>query len=43
MRLVRASRVEILGIEPAQADGDPAGLSPMVIRDAASPIDIVIS
>jgi diacylglycerol kinase family enzyme len=41
MRLVRASQVEILDAGPAQADGDPAGAAPMMIRDAAMPIEIV--
>jgi diacylglycerol kinase family enzyme len=43
MRLVRASRVEILGSSaPAQADGDPAGCVPVSVRDAARPIDVVV-
>lgn len=41
MRLVRASQIEVLGAGPAQADGDPAGAAPMMIRDAAMPIEIV--
>ena len=33
--LVRAQRVEILGgDQPAQADGDPAGMTPIAVRDA---------
>jgi diacylglycerol kinase family enzyme len=43
MRLVRASRVEILGSSaPAQADGDPAGCVPVSVRDAAVPIEVVV-
>jgi diacylglycerol kinase family enzyme len=44
LRLVRASRVEILGHgeTPAQADGDPAGEVPISVRDAAAPIEIVV-
>jgi diacylglycerol kinase family enzyme len=41
MRLVRASQIEILGAGPAQADGDPAGAAPIMVRDAAMPIEIV--
>ncbi|MBV9655984.1 MAG: diacylglycerol kinase family lipid kinase [Acetobacteraceae bacterium] len=42
-RLVRASRVEIRGADatPAQADGDPAGVTPIVITDAEKPIEVV--
>jgi diacylglycerol kinase family enzyme len=44
MRLVRASRVEILGSSaPAQADGDPAGCVPVSVRDAAVPIEVVVA
>lgn len=44
LRLVRASRVEILGHGDvlAQADGDPAGEVPITVRDAATPIQIVV-
>ena len=42
LRLVRASRVEILGRAPAQADGDPAGCVPVSIRDALAPISVVV-
>ena len=44
LRLIRASRVEILGQGDilAQADGDPAGEVPITIRDAATPIQIVV-
>ncbi len=38
-----ATSVEILGNGgvPAQADGDPAGATPITIRDAASPIQVI--
>ncbi len=40
-----ASRVEILGngSVPAQADGDPAGATPISVRNAATPIRVVVS
>jgi len=44
MRLLRAMHVEI-GCDsyaPAQADGDPAGAVPLMVRDAATPIAVVI-
>ncbi len=41
MRLLRARRVEIFGDDPAQADGDPAGLAPLMVRDAAGPLAVV--
>ena len=41
MRLLRARRVEIFGGGPAQADGDPAGDAPLLVRDAASPLAVV--
>ena len=39
-----ASQVEILGngSVPAQADGDPAGATPISVRDAAAPIRVVV-
>ena len=46
MRLLRARQVEILDDEsglPAQADGDPAGLAPLVVRDAPAAIEVVTS
>ncbi len=45
LRLLRASHVEILGKGEvmAQADGDPAGVVPVNIRDALGPIQIVIA
>lgn len=42
MRFIRARRVEILGASPAQADGDPAGAAPLLVEDAAAPIEIVV-
>lgn len=44
LSLIRAARVEFLGSAslPAQADGDAAGGTPISIRDAAGPIDIVV-
>lgn len=44
LRIRMASRVEILGngTNYAQADGDPAGATPITIRDAASPIAVVV-
>lgn len=46
LRLVRADRIEILsndgaGTSPAQADGDPAGCTPISIADAAGPVQVV--
>lgn len=40
-----ATNVDILGNGsiPAQADGDPAGMTPISIRNAASPIEVVVS
>lgn len=44
VRLLRASAVEILNSAavPAQADGDPAGATPLSVRDASAPIEIVV-
>jgi hypothetical protein len=43
IRLLRADRVEILSCDvPAQADGDPAGDAPVVIENAATPIQLVV-
>jgi YegS/Rv2252/BmrU family lipid kinase len=44
IRLVHASRVEIACSRciPAQADGDAAGTTPVAIRDATAPIEIII-
>ncbi len=44
LRIQAAATVEIGGWEsvPAQADGDPAGATPITIRDAAGPIRVVI-
>jgi diacylglycerol kinase family enzyme len=43
MRLLTASRIEILGAAgiPAQADGDAAGTTPLIVTDAAAPIEVV--
>ena len=46
VRLVRAHRVEILGGDaaggsPAQADGDPAGRTPVSVSDAPGPVQVV--
>ena len=48
LRLVRAARVEILGDEgartsPAQADGDPAGCTPVRVCDAGGPVEVVVA
>jgi diacylglycerol kinase family enzyme len=43
LRLVRASRIEILGESlPVQADGDPIGYSPLSISDAPSSLRVVV-
>ena len=42
LRLLRAAEVEILGNVPAQADGDPAGAAPILVRDATAPIRVVV-
>ena len=42
LRLVRAGAVEILDAVPVQADGDPAGVSPLRISDVAAPIQVVV-
>lgn len=42
--LVPAHRVDILGGgDPAQADGDPAGRTPLAVRDASGPLPVVIA
>ncbi len=45
LRLVRAARVEILGgddrTSPAQADGDPAGCTPVLVCDAVGSVEVV--
>ncbi len=41
--IVTAGRIEILGsTDPAQADGDPAGTTPMLVHDAAGPLRVVV-
>jgi len=43
VRLLRASEVEIASARvPTQADGDPAGLAPVMVTNAPSPISIVV-
>ena len=42
LEIVTARRIEILGMDPAQADGDPAGRTPMLVRDAAGPLRVVV-
>ncbi len=43
LELVRAARIEILGgTQPAQADGDPAGMTPIAIRDADTALPVVV-
>ena len=43
VRLIRAREVAILGeAVPAQTDGDPAGMAPLTVCDAARSIDVVV-
>jgi YegS/Rv2252/BmrU family lipid kinase len=43
LSLVRAARIELLGRPvPAQADGDPAGHTPLTITDAPAPLQVVV-
>ena len=42
VELVRAERVEIDGTQMAQADGDPAGMTPIVVRDAEVSLPVVV-
>jgi diacylglycerol kinase (ATP) len=44
VRHVRALRVDFIGNDaaPAQADGDPAGCTPLCVTDAPSPIRVVV-
>ncbi len=43
LRLARAAEVEIVAAGvPTQADGDPAGDTPVRLTDAPSPIDVVV-
>jgi diacylglycerol kinase family enzyme len=43
LRLIRAAEVTVETDQvPAQADGDPAGLAPLTVTDAARPIEVVI-
>jgi len=45
LRIRTAAVVEILGngSVPAQADGDPAGATPITVRDASTPIQVVVA
>ncbi len=43
LTLVRAHHIEMLGgMVPAQADGDAAGHTPLTIRDAPAPLQVVV-
>jgi YegS/Rv2252/BmrU family lipid kinase len=44
VRHVRARRIEVVGNAPipVQADGDPAGFSPLSVADAPGPIEVVV-
>ncbi|MCW3473349.1 diacylglycerol/lipid kinase family protein [Limobrevibacterium gyesilva] len=43
LRLLRADRIDILSSQvPAQADGDPAGETPLSISDAPAPMNVVV-
>jgi len=43
MRLIHGREVEVLTDHhvPAQADGDPAGEAPLLVQDAAAPLEVV--
>jgi YegS/Rv2252/BmrU family lipid kinase len=44
LRLLRASEISITSGEiPTQTDGDPAGDAPLTVRDAPTPIHVVVS
>ncbi len=45
LRICLATTIDIAGIVavPAQADGDPAGGTPISIRDAAAPIEVIVA
>ncbi len=45
VRQIRARRVDVVGNAaiPAQADGDPAGYTPLSVADAPGPIEVVIA
>lgn len=43
LEVIRARCVEIGGDEPAQADGDPAGMAPLAVRDAPASLPVVIA
>ena len=44
VRHLRASRIDFIGNHPvpAQADGDPAGCTPLCVADAPGPIHVVV-
>lgn len=43
LRLLRAASVEICSADiPAQADGDAAGVAPLLVTDAAEPVNVVV-
>jgi diacylglycerol kinase family enzyme len=43
VRLIRAHEVTIISeAVPAQTDGDPAGMAPLTVRDAARSIEVVV-
>lgn len=44
VRQMRARRIDVVGnvAIPAQADGDPAGFTPLTVTDAPGPIEIVV-
>ena len=43
LRLIRASRIEIESARvPTQADGDPAGMAPIIVTNAPTPIRVVV-
>jgi diacylglycerol kinase family enzyme len=44
VRRVRAARVEFPGnrARPAQSDGDPAGMAPRLVTDAAAPLALIV-
>jgi diacylglycerol kinase (ATP) len=44
VRHVRARQIEVVGNAPipVQADGDPAGFSPLTVADAPGPIEVVV-
>jgi diacylglycerol kinase (ATP) len=43
LRLLPAREIEVAGVCPAQADGDPSGSAPLRVTDAPEPIPVVIA